>query len=94
MTRGSRGAEVTVVARAKLAALLGAAGALLAACGGGGSAPPAPAGDPQLAEGREVYAGNCARVALVGKRGSTRPSAASWPVQSCAPMMTSGALSG
>ncbi len=31
-------------------------------------------------------------VACFGEIGSTRPSAASWPVQSCAPMITSGAL--
>ena len=38
-----------------------------------------------------VYAGNWAFVAALRTIGCTRPLAASWPVQSCAPMMTSGA---
>ncbi len=39
-----------------------------------------------------AYCGNCARVARDGKSGSTRPLAASSPVQSCAPTITSGAV--
>ena len=42
-----------------------------------------------------VYAGNCAFVGRArGRAAATRPLAASWPVQSCAPMMTSGAVAG
>src|SRR5581483_9853268 len=40
-----------------------------------------------------VYAGNCARTAFDGYSGSTRPLAASWPVQSFAARITSGAES-
>src|SRR5688572_13147945 len=41
-----------------------------------------------------AYFGNCLSVAFFGDSGRTRPSAASCPVQSCAPMITSGAVAG
>src|SRR4051794_16445969 len=38
-----------------------------------------------------VYDGNCDLTAALGNSGCTRPFAASWPVQSCAAVITSGA---
>lgn len=67
MTRGSRAAE------RRRAALVAVVAALVSACSAGGSPPPAPAGDAQLAQGREVYADHCARCHGSGGAGGAGP---------------------
>ena len=67
MTRGSRAVEL---GRATLVAALVA---LVAGCSSGGSPPPAPAGDAQLSQGREVYADHCARCHGSGGAGGAGP---------------------